>query len=108
MNKTPALDQLLGQLRSTAAQLDMPGFGAPASPAKGADFSSLLKASLEQTSQTQRHADSLAQAFEKNAPGVNLSDVMLSLQKANITFQEMVQVRDKLVSAYQDIMNMQI
>ena len=38
----------------------------------------------------------------------NLHEVMLSLQKANISFQEMVQVRNKLVSAYHDVMNMQV
>lgn len=106
--KTPAVEQLLSQLRSTAAQLELPGFANGASPAKGADFPSLLKTSLDQVSQSQLQADRLARAFDANAPGVNLSDVMLALQKANLSFQEMVQVRDKLVSAYQDIMNMQI
>jgi len=37
-----------------------------------------------------------------------VQDVMLSLQKANVSFQTMVQVRNKLVTAYQEIMNMQV
>ncbi|MES2934461.1 MAG: flagellar hook-basal body complex protein FliE, partial [Pseudomonadota bacterium] len=39
---------------------------------------------------------------------VNLSDVMISMQKASISFQATVQVRNKLVSAYQEMMNMQV
>ena len=38
----------------------------------------------------------------------NLHDVMIALQKANVSFQEMVQVRNKLVSAYHDVMNIQV
>ena len=41
-------------------------------------------------------------------PDANLQDVMISLQKASISFQTMVQVRNKLVAAYQDVMNMQV
>jgi flagellar hook-basal body complex protein FliE len=39
---------------------------------------------------------------------VSLSDAMISLQKSSIVFQETVQIRNKLVSAYQEIMNMGI
>ena len=46
--------------------------------------------------------------FELGAPDTNLQDVMVSLQKANISFETMVQVRNKLVSAYQEIMNIQV
>jgi flagellar hook-basal body complex protein FliE len=42
------------------------------------------------------------------AANVNLSDVMISMQKASISFQGAIQVRNKLVSAYHDIMNMQV
>jgi flagellar hook-basal body complex protein FliE len=38
----------------------------------------------------------------------NLHEVMIELQKASISFQEMVQVRNRLVSAYNDVMNMQV
>lgn len=50
----------------------------------------------------------LAKSMETNAGSANLTEVMLSLQKANISFQEMVQVRNRLVTAYNDIMNMQV
>jgi len=74
----------------------------------GADFSTVLKASLSQVNNAERSAEQLMQAFSAGAPGVHLHDAMMAMQKANVSFQAAVQVRNKLVSAYQDIMNMQI
>jgi flagellar hook-basal body complex protein FliE len=50
----------------------------------------------------------LQQEFDRGAPGADLQEVMVSLQKANLSFQTMVQVRNRLVSAYQEIMNMSV
>jgi len=63
---------------------------------------------LDQVNNAQQQAGQLAQQFDLNAPDVNLHDVMVSLQKASHSFQTMVQVRNRLVSAYQEIMNMQV
>lgn len=101
------IDQLLSQMRA-ASQLAAGGQGAPAAGAEGGEFAALLKASLEQVGQTQAQASQLAKAFEQGASGVNLEDVMISLQKADVSFQTMVQVRNKLVDAYQQIMNLQV
>lgn len=100
-----AMDVLLGQLRAASQQAT--GGTETAGESAGADFSSMLKASLDQVNGTQQNADALAAQFEEGAPGVNLQDVMISLQKANISFQTMVQVRNRLVSAYHEIMNIQ-
>ena len=72
------------------------------------DFSSTLKASLDAVNQSQVRAEQLGKNFVLGDDSVSLSDVMISGQKANITFQATVQVRNKLVSAYTDIMNMQV
>jgi flagellar hook-basal body complex protein FliE len=71
-------------------------------------FGNVLKTSLNQVNQTQQVAEKTAKDFEMGAPNVNLGDVMVSIQKANIGFQGAVQVRNRLVAAYHDIMNMQI
>jgi flagellar hook-basal body complex protein FliE len=76
--------------------------------AKKVGFGDALKASLEQVNQIQQKSEKLGQAFVMGDDKVSLSDVMISTQKANIAFQTTVQVRNKLVSAYHDIMNMQI
>lgn len=72
------------------------------------DFSEALKASLNQVNQTQNEAETLGKRFAMGDDTVSLSDVMISGQKANISFQATVQVRNKLVAAYHDIMSMQV
>jgi len=103
---TSAIDNLIGQMRAAAASGSKPA-GA-ASAAAGPDFAKLLKNSLEGINGSQVEATRLARDFELGAPNANLNDVMISMQKANISFQQMVQVRNRLVSAYHDIMNMQV
>jgi flagellar hook-basal body complex protein FliE len=102
---TTGIDQLLTELRQTAAKA---GGQEPASAAGAADFADLLKASLDQVAAAQNESTGLARAFDANDPNVNLQEVMASLAKANLSFQTMVQVRNRLVSAYQEIMNMQV
>ena len=104
-----ALDQVLGQLRTAAALAGGAGVKAPAAAGgQTSDFASVLKASLDQANGMQQQAGKLARDFELGAPNANLQDVMVSIQKANISFQQVVQVRNRLVSAYHDIMNMQV
>ena len=74
----------------------------------GTDFAQVLQASIAQVSQTQQQAETMAANFAAGNSTENLHEVMIALQKANISFQEMIQVRNKLVSAYHDVMNMQI
>jgi flagellar hook-basal body complex protein FliE len=107
--ETKALDQILGQLRTAAAMAAGTGVKAPTdSGTKTTDFAAVLKASLDQANGMQQQASKLARDFELGASDASLPDVMLSVQKANVSFQQMVQVRNRLVSAYHDIMNMQV
>jgi flagellar hook-basal body complex protein FliE len=71
-------------------------------------FSDALKAQLENVSNAQNQADDMGKRFAAGDDSVSLSDTMIAMQKASITFQATVQVRNKLVSAYHDIMNMQV
>ncbi len=108
--ETRALDQVLAQLRSAAARAGIAGEStAPAAVGgKTADFATVLKASLDHVNTRQQQAAKLATDFELGVPGANLPEVMVSIQKANISFQQTVQVRNRLVSAYHEIMNMQV
>jgi flagellar hook-basal body complex protein FliE len=72
------------------------------------DFATALKTSLDQVNQSQAKAVELGKNFSLGDDSVNLSDVMVATQKASLSFQATVQVRNKLVSAYHDIMNMQV
>lgn len=103
------IDQLLGQMRTAAALAA--GRPAPASrkqQVQSGGFADVLQSAIVRTNETQNGAQALARRFETGDKDVQLHDVMVSLQKANISFQQMVQVRNRLVAAYQDIMNMQV
>ena len=103
------IDNVLAQLRAASA---MAGGSTPAGAAAKdtatVDFGQVLKTAVDQVNNAQLETNKLAKQFEMGAPNANLQDVMISLQKANISFQTMVQVRNKLVTAYQEIMNMQV
>lgn len=77
-------------------------------PAVKVDFAAELKKSLDQVNGMQQKSEELGRRFTLGDDSVNLSDVMIAGQKANIAFQATVQTRNRLVSAYHDIMNMQI
>ena len=105
---TKGIDQMLSLMRATAAQAGGRVSEAQSAPASGADFAKILQNSIDQVNQTQQQAEGMAANFAAGDGNTNLQDVMISLQKANISFQEMVQVSNKLVSAYHDVMNMQV
>lgn len=70
------------------------------------DFSSLLQQSLASVNHVQQNANKMVEAFEMGVPNVSLAEVMVETQKANVSFQAALQVRNKLVDAYKDVMNM--
>lgn len=101
-----AIDQMLSELQGMAqAASGKPGV---AGAAPGVDFGAVLDGALRDVSQAQAHARQMAREFSAGTEGVNLQDVMINLQKASLSFQQVIQVRNRLVSAYQDVMNMQV
>ena len=100
------IDQMVNQLRAVAAQAS--ATSAPQETGSQQDFAAMLKSAVDEVNSAQMDAKQLTRQFEAGDPDVNLQDVVLSLQKASLSFQTMVQVRNKLVSAYQEIMNMQV
>jgi len=81
---------------------------ARAKPAQGADFGNVLTQALRNVSQTQNHATHMQRAVQLGDPSVSLEQTMVTMQKAQIGFQATLQVRNRLVQAYSDIMNMQV
>jgi flagellar hook-basal body complex protein FliE len=112
------IDRVLAQIRSYSSK----GLGGPeangigglggAGGANGvqqsgaSQFANLLKQGIDSVNQTQQSASNLATAFEKGTPGVELPQVMLEMQKASVSFRALTEVRNRLVNAYQEIMNM--
>lgn len=99
------IEGVLQQLQATAIQA---GGLKQSSSVPGASFASELKAAIGKISDTQQAARKQAQDFEVGVPGISLNDVMVDLQKSSVSLQLGVQVRNKLVTAYQDIMNMAV
>ena len=71
-------------------------------------FAELLKSSVDAVNQAQTSAADMAAALELGDKTVTLPEVMIALQKASLSFQAMTEVRNRLVNAYQEIMNMPI
>ncbi|VAX00674.1 Flagellar hook-basal body complex protein FliE [hydrothermal vent metagenome] len=111
MSNTISPDTLLAQMRGMIEQSKMgEQTNQVASPtnAQRDAFSNLLENAINTVNTNQQQANQLATAMQKGDPNVQMSEVMVALQKSNISFQAMVEVRNRLVSAYQEIMNMQI
>lgn len=106
------VDGLLAEMRSAMSAAQAGGAPKVADAAlKGTgkvDFANVLKNSLDSVAEAQNKASSLQQAFVMGDDKVSLSDTMIAMQKANISLQATVQVRNKVVAAYNDIMNMQV
>lgn len=78
------------------------------SAAGGLRFGEALKAAIDGVNQTQMDAAATTKAYQMEDPQVGLEDAMIAMSKADVQFQALVQVRNRLVSAYHDIMNMQV
>ena len=107
MANTINTDTLLVQMRAMASQAQSKSIAMEQTTSNSA-FTDVLKNALNAVNTQQQQADQLADAFQKGDPSIQMAEVMVSLQKAGISFQAMVEVRNKLVSAYHDIMNIQV
>ncbi len=104
------IQQVLNEMRrlSATASGSASNGAQAAEGGASADFARTLQQSLQQVNDTQQKSAELATAFQLGDPQVSLSQVMLAGQKASLGFEATVQVRNKLLSAYQEIMNMQV
>ncbi|MEK9713889.1 MAG: flagellar hook-basal body complex protein FliE [Thalassolituus sp.] len=72
------------------------------------DFQTMFKNAIDNVNENQQTASQLATRFEQGDPSIDLPEVMIALQKSSVSFQAMTQVRNKLVEAYKDVMNMPV
>jgi flagellar hook-basal body complex protein FliE len=110
------IQQVLAEMRALQARA-MGGFGEAApSGAPGAsvpgtqpsDFANLLKNSVDHIATMQNQATSMAASYEAGDKSVDLTKVMLEVQKASLAFHAMTEVRNKLVDAYTQVMGMSV
>jgi flagellar hook-basal body complex protein FliE len=78
---------------------------APTAPAAGGGFADTLKSALDGVNATQATAAELSAGYERGEV-TDIAKVMLARQEAGVAFEATLQVRNKLLSAYQEIMRM--
>ena len=103
------IEAMIAQMKSAAPRPEakIPAIQTEA-PAAKVNFADAFKGALDSVSASQTASSNLGKRFTMGDDKVSLSDVMVSMQKSSIEFQATVQVRNKLVSAYHEIMNMQV
>ncbi len=103
------IDEVLAQMRTVTTQIQgVSPLPASEKSVPGSDFSQILKSSIESVNEVQKNSAALSRSFELGENNVDLAQVMIASQKSSVSFQAMVQVRNKLVDAYKDVMNMPI
>ena len=113
------IDAVLSQIRAMQSQIK--GVGGPpnevaqaaagvkdAVQAPANSFANVMKQGLDSVNAAQQKSSTMMTQFEQGVPGIELPQVMLEMQKANVSFRALTEVRNKFVSAYQEIMNMPI
>jgi len=101
------ISQVLAEMRALQARAS--GISeAPAAAAQPSEFANLMKNSVDQVAGMQNQATALANAYESGDKSVDLTKVMLEVQKASLAFRAMTEVRNKLVDAYTQVMNMSV
>lgn len=97
---------LINQMRIMAAQAQ--GSQVESAGSAGPSFGATFQQALGQVNNLSQQSDALKTRFEMGDSQVSLSDVMIASQKSNLAFEATMRVRNKVVQAYQDIMNMPV
>lgn len=116
MSDRADINSVLGQMRALQMQVqqraEMSGVANPMQVTEGeeprGEFADVLKMAVDKVNDQQATAKKLAEAYERGDPSVDLPQLMIQVQKASVAFEAMTQVRNRLVSAYEDVSNMPI
>jgi len=95
--------QLLQQLHAPQTPDTAAAGGATNDPASG--FAGALKSALDGVNATQTKSEAVSEAYQRGEV-TDMAKVMLARQEAGVAFEATLQVRNRLLSAYQDIMRM--
>ena len=103
-----AIENMLSQMRAVAQAASSGAVRTPNTVADSGGFAAELARSLGRVAEMQNSSAAQTRAFQLGDPGVSLNNVMIDSQKAGIAFQATVQVRNRLVAAYQEIASMAV
>jgi len=102
------IETMLAQMRAVAQTASSAPLRTDNSVANTGGFAAELARSLQRVSTMQNDATVQARGFELGDPDISLNNVMIDMQKAGIAFQATMQVRNRLVAAYQEIASMAV
>ncbi len=108
MSSPPSLEPALAAMRQLATQASATSATHSAGPVAAGGFAGELRASIQRINALQTDAKVKGEAFQAGDPEITLNDLMIDIQKASVAFQFGLQVRNRLVTAYRDVMNMQV
>lgn len=113
MSNSMNVNQLLAQMRVMEAQAKSPIqndaiTSTEVGAAKPAEFSELLGEAINQVNDNMMTSGKMQEAFQKGESDISMAQLMVQMEKASVSFQAMTQVRNRLLSAYQEIMNMPV
>jgi len=101
--------QVLAEMRALQARVGSAAIAeTPQVGAAPSEFAQIMKDSVNSVASMQNRAEALASAYETGDKSVDLTKVMLEVQKAGLAFHAMAEVRNKLVDAYTQVMNMAV
>jgi flagellar hook-basal body complex protein FliE len=102
------INKVLTQMRALQGSIGLPESNLTADVAGGTNFSQILGQSISKVNEQQAISQELITGFQTGSGTASVAEVMVAMQKASLSFTAMTQVRNKLVDAYQEIMNMPI
>ena len=99
------INKVLAQMRSMSTEMQPQN----TTPVDGENsFGEVMMDAVKGVSDRQMAASDMGVAFQQGTTDASVAEVMVAMQKASLSFQAMTEVRNKLVDAYQEIMNMPI
>ena len=102
-----SINQVLAQMRSMQAMARNEG-SIPVESSGQSQFSELMSQSINQVNDAMQNSKAVTASFESGDPSVSLADVMITAQKASLQFSGMTEVRNELLTAYKDVINMPV
>ncbi|MGL6258076.1 flagellar hook-basal body complex protein FliE [Vibrio sp. WXL103] len=102
------VDSLLSEMSVMRAQAGGATTAVKSGQQVGADFGQMLSKAINNVNQLQQSSSDLQTRFDRGDESVSLSDVMIARNKSSVAFDATIQVRNKLVESYKELMNMPV
>ena len=104
------INRVIAQMRTLATEMNTPAARNvdAAKPAADDQFSNILRGAIEKVNEQSNISNEAVEGFLRGDESQSLAEVMVATQKASISFRAMTEVRNRLIEAYREVMNMPI